>query len=225
VAPLAIHHLRGRQPRERPLTRPETTATTSPSLDEMLDRPRLCYPDPPLTDSTIVLRRWEEEDIRCVEEASWDPRIPQGTTVPATFTVAEGHAWIERQWGRADKGEGLSLAIADASSGEALGVVVLMFRRQPGTVEIGYWLIERARGRRLAARAVALLACWALTDAGLARVEALVEPDNIASQRVLETVGFRREGHLRSYLVFNTGRADAFIYSLLPSDLAEQAMS
>jgi RimJ/RimL family protein N-acetyltransferase len=65
-----------------------------------------------------------------------------------------------------------------------------------------------------------ILARWALTDAGLARVEALVESDNRASQRVLESVGFRREGHLRSYLVLNTRRADALIYSLLPSDLS-----
>jgi RimJ/RimL family protein N-acetyltransferase len=121
--------------------------------------------------------------------------------------------------GTADHGEGLSLAIADASSGEALGMVALMFRRQPGTVDIGYWLIERARGYGLGSRAVALLARWALTDAHLARVEALVLPDNIASQRVLEKVGFRREGYLRSYLVFDTGRADAFINSLLPGDL------
>jgi ribosomal-protein-alanine N-acetyltransferase len=134
--------------------------------------------------------------------------------------MAEGLAWIERQWGRADNGEGLSLAIADASSGEALGMVALLFRRQPGTVDIGYWLIEGARGHGLGSRAVALLARWALTHARLARVEALVVPDNIASQRVLEKVGFRREGHLRSYLVFNTRRADALIYSLLPSDLA-----
>src|SRR6266516_6026729 len=180
----------------------------------------LSYPDPPLTDGAIVLRRWEETDIGCVEEASRDPRIPEGTTVRASFSEAEGLAWIKRQWGRADNGEGLSLAIAEASSDEALGAVVVLFRPQPGNVAIGYWLIERARGRRLASRAVALLARWALTDAGLARVEALVEPDNTASQRVLESVGFRREGHLRAYLVFDRRRADAFIYSLLPSDLA-----
>jgi len=179
----------------------------------------LSYPDPPLTDGAVVLRRWAESDIGCVEGASRDPRIPEGTTVPASFTVADGLAWIERQWGRADNGEGLSLAIADAGSDEALGAVVLMFRK-PGTVEIGYWLVERARGRRLGSRAVALLARWALTDAGLARIEAFVETGNTASQRVLENVGFRREGHLRSYLVFNQRRADAFIYSLLPSDLA-----
>jgi ribosomal-protein-alanine N-acetyltransferase len=180
----------------------------------------LSYPEPPLSDGVVVLRRWVESDIGCVEEASHDPSIPEGTTVPAKFTPAEGLAWIERQWGRADNGEGLSLAITDAGSGEALGAVVLLFRRQPLTAEIGYWLIPRARGRGLGSRALALLARWAVTDAQLARVEALVVPDNIPSQRVLEKAGFRREGHLRSYLVFDGRRADAFIYSLLPSDLA-----
>jgi [ribosomal protein S5]-alanine N-acetyltransferase len=166
----------------------------------------LSYPDPPLTDGTVVLRRWSESDLSCVEEGSRDPSIPEGTTVPASFTVADGLAWIERQWGRADNGEGLSLAIADAGSGEALGAVVLLFRRQPLTAEIGYWLIERARGRDVGSRAVPLLARWAVTDAGLERVEAFVEPDNIASQRVLEKAGFRREGHLRSYLAFERRR-------------------
>jgi ribosomal-protein-alanine N-acetyltransferase len=61
---------------------------------------------------------------------------------------------------------------------------------------------------------------WALLDAGLARVQAHVELHNIASQRVLESTGFKREGHLRSYLVLDTRRADALIYSLLPTDLA-----
>ena len=187
----------------------------------MPDQPAvLSYPDPPLTDGAVLLRRWSESDLGCVEEASRDPVIPTGTTVPARFTVADGRAWIHRQWGRLEKGEGLSLAIADAESNEALGVVVLMFRPQPATVEIGYWVIEHARRRGLATRAVALLARWALTDARLARVEALVEPGNIPSQRVLERVGFGREGCLRSYLVFDDGRrADAFIYSLVPSDL------
>jgi [ribosomal protein S5]-alanine N-acetyltransferase len=150
----------------------------APTLDGMLS-----YPDPPLTDGEVVLRRWEDTDLACVEEASRDPVIPAGTTVPTLFTVSEGRAWIERQWGRADNGEGLSLAIAQMGLDEALGNINLLFRRQPGTAAIGYWLVERARGRGLGSRAVALLARWALTDAGLSRIEALVEPDNFPSQR------------------------------------------
>ena len=185
----------------------------------MPDRPPLAYPDPPLTDNVVALRRWARDDLGCVEEATQDPDIPNGTTVPAMFTPADGLAWIERQWSRHDEGTGLSQAIADAASNEALGAGVLMPRKL-GTVEIGYWLIPRARGRGFGSRAVGLLAQWAVTEAALARVEALVVPDNIASQRVLEKAGFQREGHLRSYLVFERQRADALIYSLLPSDLS-----
>ena len=129
----------------------------------MPDQPALPYPDPPLTDGVVVLRRWARDDLACVEEAAQDPDIPKGTTVPATFTPAEGLAWIERQWSRHDEGTGLSQAIADASSNEALGAGVLMARK-PGTVEIGYWLIPRAIGRGFGSRAVGLLARWALTE-------------------------------------------------------------
>ena len=180
--------------------------------------PMLAYPEPPLTDGVVVLRRWAHDDLACVEEATQDPDIPKGTTVPAVFTPAEGSAWIERQWARQEDG-GLSQAVADAASNEAVGAAVLMARK-PGTVEIGYWLIPRVRARGLGSRAVALLARWAVTQASLARVEALVAPDNIASQRVLEKAGFYREGHLRSYLVFDSQRADALMYSLLPNDLS-----
>ena len=181
----------------------------------------LAYPDPPLTDGTVLLRRWREDDLGCVEEGSRDPEIPQGTTVPATFTPAEGRAWIERQWGRHQKGEGLSLAIARADSGDALGNINLLFRQQERSAAIGYWLVERVRGRGLGSRAVALLAPWALAATQLERIEALVLPDNVASQRVLEKAGFRREGLLRSYLVIGDRRADALLYSLLADDLRQ----
>jgi RimJ/RimL family protein N-acetyltransferase len=134
----------------------------------MPDRPPpLAYPDPPLTDGVVVLRQWARGDLGCVEEATQDPDIPKGTTVPATFTPAEGLAWIERQWSRHDEGTGLSQAIANAGRNDALGAAVLM-ARQPGPVEIGYWLIPRARGRGFGSRAVGLLARWAVTEAARA---------------------------------------------------------
>ena len=184
----------------------------------MPDQPRLDYPSPPLTDGTVTLRRWDKIDLDCVEQAAEDPAIPRGTTVPRTFTPAEGLAWIERQWSRAEDGTGLSQAVADAASGEAVGAAVLMTRRL-GIVEIGYWLVPRARSRGIGSRAVELLAHWAVKEGGLARVEALVTPDNVASQRILEKARFQREGLLRSYLSYEGQRFDAVIYALLPSDL------
>jgi ribosomal-protein-alanine N-acetyltransferase len=179
----------------------------------------IVYPDPPLADAVVALRPWESSDLACVEHASRDPAIPESTTVPARYTEAEGVAWIERQWSRAENGEGLSLAIAKAGKDEAVGAVVLLSRPTPGSAAIGYWIIQRERGQGYASHAVRLLSTWALTAAGFARVEALVEPGNAASQRLLERAAFRREGHLRSYLAFNTRRADAIIYSL-PDDVS-----
>jgi [ribosomal protein S5]-alanine N-acetyltransferase len=88
-------------------------------------------------------------------------------------------------------------------------------------VGIGYWVLERARRRGLASSAVAMLVRWALADAGMVRIEALVEPDNVASQRALERTGFRREGHLRAYLDLDLDgrRSDAYVYSLIRDDL------
>ena len=51
------------------------------------------------------------------------------------------------------------------------------------------------------------------------RVEALLDPHNIASRRVIEKSGFRREGLLRSYLELDGHPTDALAYSLLHSDL------
>ena len=178
----------------------------------------LPYPDDaPLTDGVVVLRRWAADDLACVEAASRDPSIPETTTVPAAYTEREGRAWIERQLGRLALGEGLSLAIADAADGRARGYVGLLMREHAaGTAGIGYWLVPDARGGGRATRAVGLLARWGRDDAGLARVEAHVEPANEASQRVLERVGFRREALLRSDLAFPTRRADALVFALLP---------
>jgi [ribosomal protein S5]-alanine N-acetyltransferase len=182
---------------------------------------RLAYPGDDLTDGVALLRKWGEADLGCVREASGDPQIPQWTTVPGAFTEAEGLAFIRRQWGRLDDGEGISLALADAATSEAMGLIVLMLHpRRPGVAETGYWVVPRARGRGLATRAIRLASAWALVDVGLARVEALVEPENAASQRALLAAGFRAEGTLRSFLTSNDGRrADAMVFSRIAADL------
>ena len=50
-------------------------------------------------------------------------------------------------------------------------------------------------------------------------LEALVEPDNEGSIRVLEGAGFRREGLLQAYLDIHATRADALLYSLIGEDV------
>jgi RimJ/RimL family protein N-acetyltransferase len=70
--------------------------------------------------------------------------------------------------------------------------------------------------------ALSLLSRWALGDLELQRLELITDPDNHASQRVAEKVGFRREGILRSHLRHPDGRVrDSVIFSLLPGELGD----
>ncbi|OON30593.1 GNAT family N-acetyltransferase [Micromonospora sp. Rc5] len=182
----------------------------------------LGYPAVELTDGVVRLRPWREDDLDCLRAAALDPRIPEATTVPKVFSVDAAGAFVRRQWSRVEGGQGISLAVADAVTGQAVGSVVLMLRPQPGVAGLGYWLIPSARGHGYARRAATLATSWALDVAGIARVEAWVEPDNEASRRVLTAAGFEQEGVLHSFLTFPDRRADAVVFSRIRDPAGER---
>ncbi len=173
----------------------------------------LDYPDPPLGDELVRLRPWTDDDLPTIVEASRDPYIPKVTTVPAPFTKGAGTRWIERQRGRRDSGTGLSLVIADSTSAEAVGGLVIVDRRD-GLHGLGYWVVPRARGRGFASRAVAMAARWALEQPAVRTLEALVEPWNTASRRVAEHAGFAADEARRSETSVAGRRAEVIRYVL-----------
>ena len=59
-----------------------------------------------------------------------------------------------------------------------------------GSVEIGYGIVDEYQGKGCATEAAEAAVAWALEQPGVIRVEAETEPDNKASQRVLEKCGF-----------------------------------
>ena len=63
-----------------------------------------------------------------------------------------------------------------------------------GIVEIGYGILGEYQGQGYAAEAVGAAVAWALQQPAVKRVEAETEPDNCASQRVLEKCGFLPSG-------------------------------
>lgn len=178
------------------------------------------YPDPELRSSLVLLRTWSYDDLPCVEAASADPTIPQGTTVPAAYTDEAGRAFIERQWDRLTSGRGLSLAVADARTNEAKGLVFLGLGQTRGHCDLGYWLVPAARGRGLGTEAVRLVSRWVLTETNVHRLVAQVVPGNVASVAMLQALGFSEEGRLRSWLWIEDEAVDVIQFSLLRSDLA-----
>lgn len=84
--------------------------------------------------------------------------------------------------------------------------------------EIGFELSPDYWGQGIAHEALEVVVRHGFAQLGLHRIEALVEPTNIASQRLLERVGFIREGLLRGYEFTQGKYDDLYMYSLLEID-------
>lgn len=105
------------------------------------------------------------------------------------------------------------------------GLTLGMVRRGVSqAATLGYWMGAPYAGRGLMTRAVRGVAAYAFEDLRLRRLEAACVPANVPSRRLLERVGFLREGYARQYLCINGVWQDHLLYALLRSDLrVEQA--
>lgn len=83
---------------------------------------------------------------------------------------------------------------------------------------LGYWVDAAVAGRGLAPTGVALVADYCFGVAGLHRLEANVRPENLASVRVMDKVGFVAEGRRRRYLAVDGDYRDHVGYALLAED-------
>ena len=97
-------------------------------------------------------------------------------------------------------------------------VTLVVANWEHGLAEIGYALSTPYQGLGLMVPSLRLLVAEIFANSPLARLEARCSIENLASQRVLERVGFQREGLLRGYFMLNEERVDNFLYALLRTD-------
>ena len=83
---------------------------------------------------------------------------------------------------------------------------------------LGFNVAPWAQGKGVGRRGVALVLDRALGPGRLRRVEADCDVDNEASQRLLERLGFQREGRLRAFAAMPKGRRDFYLYSILSEE-------
>ncbi len=183
----------------------------------------LSPPDPPLTDGVVTLRVPDEaHDLRAVS-APPDPEIVRWISGAVTEVPPDPAALFARYRKWWEEGSSAFFSIDATGQQERVGVARVLFGLVTpyGFAEIGYILEPHGRGHGYATRAVRLLAHWVLDDLGVGRLQARTHPDNVASQRVLERVGFQREGLARAgnYLPVSGERTDALMWSLLPGEI------
>jgi RimJ/RimL family protein N-acetyltransferase len=166
-----------------------------------------------LRDGALVLRPWREEDAPAVCEACQDEEIQRWMPIiPRPYTMEDALAFVRDDIGLGPHQFAVSL---DGLVVASVGLRLEQFQK----AEVGYWCARPARGRGLVPRAVRLVCSYAFSELGIERMQVTFDPENVASRRVAEKLGFRREGLLRSYMRNPDGtRRDALMYSLLPGE-------
>jgi RimJ/RimL family protein N-acetyltransferase len=179
----------------------------------------LPLPEPPPSDGVVELRAFRADDAGVAVGWCADADIVQWSGAPEDPTEEAALEWAALT-DIAHAGGALALAVVDAASGEVFGSVDIRrpFDWDAEFGEVGFLVGPDARGRGIATRAMRLLLGYAFETLGMERVQALVHSENPASRKVLERLGFRREGLLRDYRPGAAGREDRILFSLLRAE-------
>jgi RimJ/RimL family protein N-acetyltransferase len=176
--------------------------------------------------SRLTLREYDFVDWPAVHEYAADPRVvrymwwgPNSEADTQRF-VREAIAHRDAR-PRVD----FEFAVTLGETGTLIGGGSLNTRNRPeyATAEIGYCLAARVWGRGYGTEAVRALCEVGFQDAGLHRIVAFIDPENVTSIRLIERVGFRREGRLREDVRVRGEWRDSLVYALLANEWRRQA--
>jgi RimJ/RimL family protein N-acetyltransferase len=153
---------------------------------------------PTLTTPRLVLRPFVPEDLPALvtlhaEESFW--WYPLRAAMPADETARFLERMLERY-----ESDGFGIeAVVDRTSGVVIGwaglAVPHFLPEILPAVEVGWRLAGAWRGQGLATEAGSAAVEFGFTDGGLERIVSIYEPENLASGRVMEHLGFTRWRH------------------------------
>lgn len=166
----------------------------------------------------LRLRPLEEREASALFEMHADPEAMRYWSTPPWTDQAEGRRAIERSWASIRDGTSIRFGIFEDER-SLIGTCTLFNVQDVNRrAEVGYILRRSHWGRGLMREALTGLMHYAFDALGLHRIEADVDPRNLASARTLEGLGFLREGFLRERWIIDGVPSDSAIYGLLVSD-------
>ena len=147
----------------------------------------------------------------------WDATSPMGSVdVPPTFAAMARSLRAEARAGRTLP---WVITYQDRLIGQlTVGGIAYGSLR---SAHAGYWVDQQFAGHGIAPTAVALGADYCFFGLGLHRVEINLRPENAASRRVVEKLGFRYEGYRRRYIHIDGDWRDHYAFALVREDVPE----
>jgi len=162
----------------------------------------------------LTLRRFTVSDGPAVHRYMGDPVVtlwlPMGR-----LDAAGVQAFADKNAGRRPK----AIAVVENASGDLVGHMDFHPWLGPGTREIGWAIGRPHQGQGYATEAARALVVHAFETLRCHRVVATCQPENLASWRVMEKLGMRREAHFRQHLPRDNGKWwDEYFYAVLAEE-------
>ena len=177
-------------------------------------------PLPTLESPRLRLRPYRQDDARAVYALYSDPVVTRYWSFPAWTRREQASDYLAARMALETPAV-YAWALAERECDRLIGTTTLFSLSGPHKrAEIGYSLLPARQGQGLATEALRTVLEHAFGPLGLERIEADVDPRNEASWRLLEKLGFRREGLLRNRWRVDGEVCDSFLYGLLREDYA-----
>ena len=167
-----------------------------------------------LTGERVRLRAMTPEDASGIFALFSDPEAMRYWSYPPYTELSQAQVRLARDIAATAQSAALPWGIEQ--EGALIGTVTLHdLNLSGGRAELGYMLSRPHWGQGLAREAVGLAIDHAFGALGLRRLEADIDPRNSASQKLLERLGFVREGYLRERWKVGDEITDTALYGLL----------
>lgn len=179
---------------------------------------------PVLNDGELRLRCVRLRDARELEQVLLRDRDwlqPWEATLPGDEGRWDVRAGIRNLLDLA--GQGMALPFVMSIDQSIVGQLTVS-NIQYGAVlsaSIGYWVSKDLAGRGLTPRAVAMATDYCFQQMKLHRIEICIRPENAASLRVVQKLGFRYEGYRRRYIHIDGDWRDHYCFALLAEEVPE----
>ncbi len=176
----------------------------------------MSLPTPTLHTARLRLRPFAETDADALFALHSSAYVLRYWDASPWRDRARAARFIEACRQMADEGTGARLAMVGVSDGAFIGWCGLT-RWNPTyrSASLGYCLTDAAWGHGFATEAARAVLRWAFETLDLNRVQAETDTRNIASARVLEKLGFVREGTLREDCVVDGEVSDSWVFGLI----------
>ncbi|MDI1255240.1 MAG: GNAT family N-acetyltransferase [Flavobacterium sp.] len=173
-------------------------------------------PFPILETERLLLRRLENSDLKNVYALRSNPKTMQYIPRPLATTENEALEHIKMINEKIENNEGINWAVTLKENPDCIGIMGLYrIQKENYRSEIGYMILPEYNGKGIVTEAVARIVQYGFEILNLHSIEGVIDPDNIASARVLEKNGFIKEAHFKENEYYAGKFLDTVVYSLL----------